>query len=69
MDTAAHGLETNLTEAVTGSVFEISEFSGAGFREKLHGARTSRLIRRLLSISEHAIPLVSTRPAFPHYIS
>jgi hypothetical protein len=30
MDTDAHGLETNLTEAVIGSAFEVSKALGAG---------------------------------------
>jgi len=35
MDTDAHGLKTNLTEAVIGSAFEVSKASGAGFLEKV----------------------------------
>jgi len=34
MDTDAHGLETNLTEAVIGSAFEVSKALGAGFLGK-----------------------------------
>jgi GxxExxY protein len=36
MDTDAHGLETNLTEAVMGSAFEVSKALGAGFLEKVY---------------------------------
>ncbi len=36
MDTDAHGLETNLTEAVIGSAFEVSKALGAGFLEKVY---------------------------------
>jgi hypothetical protein len=35
MDTDAHGLETNLTEAVMGSACEVSKALGAGFLEKV----------------------------------
>ena len=36
MDTDTHGLETNLTEAVIGSDFEVSKTLGAGFLEKIY---------------------------------
>src|ERR1022692_4770127 len=36
MDTDAQGLETNLTEAVMGSAFEVSKALGAGFLEKVY---------------------------------
>jgi GxxExxY protein len=36
MDTDAHGLETNLTEAVIGFAFEVSKALGAGFLEKVY---------------------------------
>jgi PD-(D/E)XK nuclease superfamily len=36
MDTDAHGLETDLTEAVIGSAFEIANVLGAGFLEKVY---------------------------------
>ena len=36
MVTDAHGLETNLTEAVIGSAFEVSKALGAGFLEKVY---------------------------------
>jgi GxxExxY protein len=36
MDTDAHGLEMNLTEAVIGSAFEVSKVLGAGFLEKIY---------------------------------
>ncbi len=36
MDTDAHGLETNLTESVIGSAFEVSKALGAGFLEKVY---------------------------------
>jgi len=36
MDTDAHGLEMNLTEAVIGSAFEVSKALGAGFLEKVY---------------------------------
>ncbi len=36
MGTDAHGLETNLTEAVIGSAFEVSKALGAGFLEKVY---------------------------------
>ena len=35
MHTDAHGLETNLTEAVIGSAVEVSKVFGAGFLEKV----------------------------------
>ena len=38
MDTDGHGLETNLTEAVMGSAFEVSKVLGAGadhYRDRL----------------------------------
>ncbi len=36
MDTDAHGWETNLTEAVIGSAFEVSKALGAGLLEKVY---------------------------------
>jgi GxxExxY protein len=36
MDTDAHGLKQDLTEAVIGSAFEISKVLGAGFLEKVY---------------------------------
>ncbi len=36
MDTDAHGLESDLTEAVFGSAFEIANVLGAGFLEKVY---------------------------------
>ena len=36
MDTDAHGLETNLTEAVMGPAFEVSKALGTGFLEKVY---------------------------------
>ena len=36
MDTDAHGLETDLTEAVSGSAFEVAKVLGSGFLEKLY---------------------------------
>jgi hypothetical protein len=41
MDTDAHGLETNLTETVIDSAFEVSKVWGAGFLEKLYGCSAS----------------------------
>jgi len=36
MDTDAHGLESDLTEIVIGSAFEIAKVLGAGFLEKVY---------------------------------
>ena len=36
MDTDAHGLESELTEAVIGSAFEVANVLGAGFLEKVY---------------------------------
>jgi len=36
MDTDAHGSESDLTEAVIGSVFEVANVLGAGFLEKIY---------------------------------
>ena len=36
MDTDAHGSETDLTEAVIGSAFEVANVLGAGFFEKVY---------------------------------
>ncbi|HXK06130.1 MAG TPA: GxxExxY protein [Verrucomicrobiae bacterium] len=36
MDTDAHGLEENCTEAVIGSAFEVANVLGAGFLEKVY---------------------------------
>jgi GxxExxY protein len=36
MDTDAHGSESNLTEAVMGSAFEVANVLGAGFLEKVY---------------------------------
>ena len=36
MDTDAHGLESELTETVIGSAFEIANVLGAGFLEKVY---------------------------------
>ena len=36
MDTDSHGLETELTEAVIGSAFEVANVLGAGFLEKVY---------------------------------
>ena len=36
MDTDAHGLESELTEAVIGSAFEVANGLGAGFLEKVY---------------------------------
>jgi GxxExxY protein len=36
MDADAHGLESDLTETVIGSAFEISRVLGAGFLEKVY---------------------------------
>ena len=35
MDTDAHGSESDLTEAVNGSAFELANVLGAGFLEKV----------------------------------
>ena len=47
MDTDAHGLETNLTEAVLGSPFEVSKALGAGFLEKVYERAMLRELTRL----------------------
>jgi GxxExxY protein len=47
MDTDAHGLETNLTEAVIGSAFEVSKALGAGFLEKVYERAMLRELTRL----------------------
>ena len=36
MDTDAHGSESELTEAVIGSAFEVANVLGAGFLEKVY---------------------------------
>ena len=36
MDTAAHGSESDLTEAVIGSAFEVANVLGAGFLEEVY---------------------------------
>jgi len=36
MDTDAHGSESDLTEAVIGSAFEVANVLGAGFLEKIY---------------------------------
>ena len=36
MDTDAHGSDTELTEAVIGSAFEVANVLGAGFMEKVY---------------------------------
>jgi GxxExxY protein len=36
MDTAAHGSESDLTEAVIGSAFEVANVMGAGFLEEVY---------------------------------
>jgi len=41
MDTDGHGLETNLTEAVIGSAFEVSKVLGAAFLEKVYEGQCS----------------------------
>ncbi len=51
MVTDAHGLETNLTEAVIGSAFEVSKALGAGFLEKVYErARLRELTLRELTL-------------------
>ena len=46
MDTDTHGSESNLTETVIGSAFEISRVLGAGFLEKVY----ERALRRELML-------------------
>ena len=54
-DTDAHGLETNLTEAVIGSAFEVSKALGAGFLEKVYErARLRELPLRGVSAKNQA---------------
>jgi hypothetical protein len=36
MDTDAHGSESDVTEAVIGSAFEVANMLGAGFLEKVY---------------------------------
>ena len=36
MDTDAHGSQSDLTEAVIGSAFEVANVLGAGFMEKVY---------------------------------
>src|ERR1700722_12310604 len=55
MDTDAHGLETNLAEAVIGSAFEVSKALGAGFLEKVYErARLRELTLRGVSAKNQA---------------
>ena len=56
MDTDAHGLEPDLSEAVIGSAFEIANVLGAGFLEKVY---ERALIRELALRGVHAKAQVS----------
>jgi GxxExxY protein len=56
MDTDAHGFESDLTEAVIGSAFEVANVLGAGFLEKVY---ERALIRELASHGVNAKPQVS----------
>ena len=58
MDTDAHGLETNLTEAAIGSAFEVSKALGAGFLEKVY----ERAILRELTLRGAS---AKTQASFP----
>jgi len=55
MDTDIHGLESDLTEAVIGSAFEIANVLGAGFLEKIYERALIReLALRGLSVKAQA---------------
>src|ERR1700692_1282762 len=56
MATDAHGFESDLTEAVIGSAFEVANVLGAGFLEKVY---ERALIRELASHGVNAKPQVS----------
>jgi GxxExxY protein len=61
MDTDAHGLETNLTEAVIGSAFEVSKALGAGFLEKVYERAMLRelTLRGVSAKTQASFPLSS----------
>src|SRR5207302_11317831 len=56
MDTDGHGWETDLTEAVIGSAFEVANVLGAGFLEKVY---ERAMIRELALRGVHAKAQVS----------
>ena len=56
MDTDAHGLQSDLSEAVIGSAFEIAKVLGAGFLEKVY---ERALVRELALRGVHAKAQVS----------
>ncbi len=67
MDTDAHELESDLTEAVIGSAFEVANVLGAGFLEKVY---ERALVRELASHGVSAKAQVSFPVCYKgHYVS
>src|SRR5260370_20902066 len=66
MDTDAHELESDLTEAVIGSAFEVANVLGAGFLEKVY---ERALVRELASHGVSAEAQVSFPVCYKgHYV-
>src|SRR5260370_18613218 len=66
MDTDAHELESDLTEAVIGSAFEVANVLGAGFLEKVY---ERALVRELASHGVSAQAQVSFPVCYKgHYV-